>query len=355
MKFSGIGGQAVIEGIMMRSKTHQAIAVRKQDGTISTKTEKVNSFKEKHKWAGWPVIRGFVSLCESLKAGMGTLMWSANQQEDENGKSLEMSKGEMSGTILLAVVLAIGIFVALPMLLTGLLEKIPFFAERVWLVKIIEGILRLVIFIVYVSLTSLLKDIKRTYMYHGAEHKCINCVEHGLPLTVDNVMKSSKEHRRCGTSFLLIVMLISIIVFILIPLPKFVIPTSALLSKVSTKLVGLLIRIAMIPIVAGISYELQQFTGRHDNLFTKIISRPGMWMQGLTTKEPTADMCEVAIAATEQVFDWKAFLTENFGWVAPPEPEVIQEETEEETQEETQDSCDTLDGEEPVATSDVVE
>ena len=330
MKFSGIGGQAVLEGIMMRNKNKYCIAVRKEDGTIASKTEHTVPFSATHKWGKTPFIRGTVSLVESLSVGMKTIMWSSEPDKKEDEK--ELSKGENIGTVLLAVVLALGIFVALPMVISSFLQKIPFFCEREWLVKIIEGVLRLLIFIGYVLLTSLLKDIRRTYMYHGSEHKCINCLEHGLPLTVDNVMKSSKEHRRCGTSFLLIVMLISILLFMLVPLPKITL-ASAGLSTVVTKLAGFGIRILLIPVVAGIAFEVLQFTGKHDNLFTRIISRPGMWMQALTTKEPTPDMVEVAIVAVENVFDWRAFLRENFPGVEIPEPEKVTMDADAETQE----------------------
>ena len=316
MKFSGIGGQAVLEGIMMRNKTKYSIAVRKEDGSIVCKTEDTVPFSAKHSWAKVPFIRGAVSLVDSLVTGMKTIMWSASMEEGEDSETL--NKGEMASSVVLAVVLALAIFVALPMLISSLLAKIPFFGEREWLLKIIEGVMRLLIFIGYVSLTSLLKDIKRTYMYHGSEHKCINCIEHGLPLTVENVMKSSKEHRRCGTSFLLIVMVISIVLFIFVPLPT-ITAASMVLSKVLTKLAGFGIRLLLIPVVAGISYEILQFTGKYDNAFTRAISVPGLWMQGLTTKEPTADMVEVAIRAVENVFDWKAFLRENFPDTVLPE------------------------------------
>ena len=189
-----------------------------------------------------------------------------------------------------------------------------------WVIKVIEGVLRLLIFLLYIILTSFVKDIKRTYQYHGAEHKSINCIETGHALTVENVMKSSREHRRCGTSFILIVMLIAILIFILIPLPQVTIAGYERLSTILTRLAGIGIRIAMIPFVAAISYEIQQYTGRHDNLFTKIISRPGMWLQRLTTREPDESMCEVAITAVENVFDWKAFLRENF-----PDAEIPEE------------------------------
>ncbi len=330
MKFSGIGGQAVLEGIMMRGRDRYSIAVRREDGSIASKTEHTVRFADKHKWAGAPFIRGAVALVESLKTGMSTLMWSADPDGEEGGEK-ELSKGEMTWTVIIAVLLAVGIFVILPMLVANLFQRLGL---PEWLIKVIEGALRLLIFVLYIVATSFVKEIRRTYQYHGAEHKCINCVETGNALTVENVLKSSREHRRCGTSFILIVLMISILVFILIPLPKVEISGYERLSRILTRLAGLGIRLALIPFVAMISFELQQFTGRHDNLFTRIISRPGMWLQRLTTREPDAGMCEVAITAVENVFDWKAFLRENFpDSEIPEEPEeACVQETETETE-----------------------
>ena len=333
MKFSGIGGQAVLEGVMMRGRDSYSIAVRKEDGTIRSVTRKTVRFSEKHKWAGWPFIRGVVSLIESLKTGISTLMWSSNPDEEESGDK-SVSKGEMTWTLVIAILLAVGIFIVLPMLITNLFQR---FGLPEWLLKVIEGVLRLLIFIVYIALTSLVKDIRRTYQYHGAEHKSINCIESGLPLTVENVMKSSREHRRCGTSFVLIVMLIAILIFILIPLPKVTIAGYERISKILTRLAGLGIRIGMVPFVAAISYEIQQYTGRHDNLFTKIISRPCMWLQRLTTREPDEAMCEVAIKSVENVFDWRAFLRENYPDVEIPEEVKEEGQTSEEAGEDSRE------------------
>ena len=300
MKYSGIGGQAVMEGIMMRNGSEYAIAVRKPDGEIEIKKEKTGNFPERHKWAKWPLVRGVVSFIDSLVTGMSTLMWSASfaeETEEKNGekKTETLSDAEMTFTLILAVALAIGIFVVLPTVLSGLLKK---WIASSFLRALLEGILRLAIFVGYVAGISCMKDIKRVYMYHGSEHKCINCVEHGLPLTVENVMKSSKEHKRCGTSFLIIVMLVSVVVFMFVRI-------DALFPRI-------LSRLLLVPVIAGISYEVLRFTGRSDSKFVYIISRPGMWMQALTTKEPTADMAEVAIRAVEEVFDWRKFLSENF-------------------------------------------
>lgn len=327
MKYSGIGGQAVMEGIMMRNGNKYAVAVRKPDGEIAVKEETVTAFSDQHSWAKWPIIRGVVNFVDSLVLGMSTLMWSASFEEAEEASKSEkkagkdndektesenivnaecgekeqkdsgaLSKGEMTMTVILAIALAIGIFMVLPTVLVSLLRHVT---ESEFLIALAEGVLRLAIFIGYVVAISFMKDIRRVYMYHGSEHKCINCIEHNLPLTVENVMKSSKEHKRCGTSFLLIVMLIAVILFMFI--------------RVDNLLLRILSRILLVPVIAGISYEILRFTGRHDNKFVYLISRPGMWMQGLTTKEPDEEMVEVAIQAVERVFDWRAWQEENFG------------------------------------------
>ncbi|MBR3035734.1 MAG: DUF1385 domain-containing protein [Lachnospiraceae bacterium] len=295
MKYCGIGGQAVLEGIMMRNRNRYAVAVRKSDGTIETTVEELHPFSEKHRWAAFPFIRGFVSLIESLKTGMKTLMWSASFEEDENGDPVEMKKSDEVWTVVLAVVMALAIFVVLPTVLVNLLKR--WIGSSV-LMALIEGILRLCMFIGYIAAVSRVPDIKRTFMYHGSEHKCINCIESGKELTVENVMASSKEHRRCGTSFILIVVLISIVVFMII--------------RVDNIFLRIAVRILMIPVIAGLSYEILRYTGNSNSRFAYLISRPGMWMQGLTTKEPTEDMVEVAITAVEKVFDWRAFQKESF-------------------------------------------
>ena len=293
MRYCGIGGQAVLEGIMMRNRNRYAVAVRKPDGAIEKTVEELHPFAEKHPWAAWPFIRGTVSLVESLKTGMKTLMWSASFEEDENGDRIEINKSEEVWTVVLAVLLAVGIFVVLPTVLVNFLKtKIGSGA----LLALIEGLLRLAMFIGYIVLISRMKDIRRTFMYHGSEHKCINCIESGKELTVENVMASSKEHRRCGTSFILLVVLISIVIFMIV--------------RVDALWLRLIVRILMIPVIAGISYEILRFTGSSNSRFAYVVSRPGMWMQALTTKKPTPDMVEVAIAAVEEVFDWKSFIEE---------------------------------------------
>lgn len=337
MKNSGIGGQAVIEGIMMKNKEKYAVSVRLSDGSIITDVKEYRSITEKYKWLGLPFIRGSVNFIESMIVGMRTLTYSADFFEDEeetskekkadksaenNVKSLsedrvgakektEEEKGFMTGwvlfgTIALSMVLAIGLFMLLPQLVAEGLCTLLDFEVGGKFCAFVEGVMRLVIFIIYVLLISLMNDIKRTFMYHGAEHKSINCLEHGLELTVENVRKSSKEHKRCGTSFMIIVMVIAIIVFMLIP------PITGF-HPVVNFLLRFGLRLLMLPVISGISYEFLKLAGRSNNPIVNILSKPGMWMQGLTTKEPDDSMIEVAIASIEAVFDWRAFLEENFG------------------------------------------
>lgn len=309
-KYSGIGGQAVIEGIMMKNKDRYATAIRKPDGNIEVQDDTYISMTEKIPLFGKPFIRGVFSFADSLILGMKTLTFSASFFEDDEDS--EPSKfeiwldkifgdkveGVIMGVVMaISFILAIAIFMLLPMYLSNVVKL---FIDNYYIMAMIEGIIRIGIFIVYILVISRMEDIKRTFMYHGAEHKCINCVEHGLPLTIDNVMKSSKEHKRCGTSFLLIVMVISILFFMVI--------------RIDTLWLRAVSRIVLIPAIAGVSYELLRFAGRSDNIIVNIFSRPGMWMQGLTTKEPTADMVEVAIVAVEKVFDWKTYLKETFDY-----------------------------------------
>ena len=206
------------------------------------------------------------------------------------------------------MILAVGIFLVAPFFLSQLLER---YITSKTLIVFIEGVMRLAIFIAYVALISLMKDIKRVYMYHGAEHKCINCIEHGLPLTVDNVRASSKEHKRCGTSFMLLVMCISILLLMLV--------------QFDSRWLRLASRLVLIPVIAGISYELLRLAGTKENWFTNAMSKPGLWMQGLTTKEPDDSMIEVGIASVEAVFDWKAYLDENFGVKVNDDPQADSE------------------------------
>ena len=311
MKYSGIGGQAVIEGIMMQNGTNYAIAVRKPDGEIEVKKDTYVSLTKKHKLLALPFIRGVFSFADSMIVGMRALTWSCSffedDEEEEAGpveKWLDRVFGEklegilMSIVMVLSFVLAIGIFMVLPMLIANFCRS---FIKSETVMAVLEGVIRIVIFVAYIKLVSRMDEIRRTFMYHGSEHKCINCIEHGLALNVDNVRASSKEHKRCGTSFIMFVMIVSILFFMVLR------PETLWLRAVS--------RILLIPVIAGVSYEFLRFAGRHDSFLVNLLSRPGMWMQGLTTTEPDDSMIEVAIAAVETVFDWRAYLDENFpGW-----------------------------------------
>ncbi|MCC8167739.1 MAG: DUF1385 domain-containing protein [Clostridiales bacterium] len=317
MKYSGVGGQAVMEGVMMRNDDKYAVAVRKPDHTIEVKVDEYKAAKKTKGIRKVPIIRGVFSFIDSLYLGMSTLMYSASFfEEDEEGapdpqtlteeekEKLETKKKRednlfMAGTVVFSVVFALAIFFIAPYFLSGLLHRT---AMPEVLIILIEGLLRLAIFIAYVVIISFNPDIKRVYMYHGAEHKCINCIEHGLELNVENVRNSSKEHKRCGTSFMLIVMLISIVVFLFI--------------QMDSRILRLVVRLLLIPVIAGISFEFIRLAGRYDNALVNVLSRPGLWMQGLTTREPDDEMIEVGIASVEAVFDWKKWQVEN-GLVEP--------------------------------------
>ena len=313
MRYSGVGGQAVMEGVMMKNREAYAVAVRKPDQTIETKVSEYNGTIKNKRIRKLPIIRGVINFVESLYLGMSTLMFSASFFEDEEEeaakknresmtkeerKALEekekkQEKALMGGTVAFSIVLALAIFFALPYFLSGFFRKV---IDSETLIALLEGVIRLVIFVAYIAIISLTPDIKRTFMYHGAEHKCINCIEHGLELNVENVRASSKQHKRCGTSFLLIVMLISIVFFMFI--------------RVDSGVLRLLLRLLLIPVIAGVSYEFIRLAGRYDNWFVNLLSQPGLWMQRLTTKEPSDDMIEVGIAAVNAVFDWKKWQEE---------------------------------------------
>ena len=304
--FSGIGGQAVLEGIMMKNKNEYSVAVRKPDGNIEVKKCEDTSFSATHKWTRLPLIRGVFSFVDSMVLGMKTLSYSASFIEDdepETGKESFVekifgAKAEsvvMGITVFISLIIAIALFMMLPYFVS---EWIGSFIQNDSMVAIIEGILRIVIFFLYVVCISVMKDIRRLYQYHGAEHKCINCIEAGRPLTVKNVMASSRLHRRCGTSFLLFVVVISVILFFFI--------------RVDQVWLKALLRLALVPVIASISYEILRFAGRSDGLIIRILSIPGMLLQKLTTREPDEEMVEVAIAAVEAVFDWEKFEKKNF-------------------------------------------
>lgn len=317
MKSSNIGGQAVMEGIMMRHKDKYAIAVRRPDHEIELKTEDYKCIFGKAKFLKYPLIRGVVSFVDSLVTGTKCLMYSAEiagdeEDEEEAQKNAALSEEERAAkkakedrlfklllyvTVAVSIVVSIAAFMLLPYALASLLRKV---GASEFIVTVAEAFVKLALFMGYMLLISRMKDIQRTFMYHGAEHKCINCVEHGLPLTVENVMASSRQHKRCGTSFLFLVMIVSIFLhFIFVLVPGY-----------WARLFG---RLLMVPVVSGISFEIIQWAGRSDNKIADFFSKPGMAMQKLTTKEPTEDMVEVAIRAVEAVFDWKSYLKEEFG------------------------------------------
>ena len=308
MKSSNIGGQAVLEGVMMKNGDQYAVAVRKPDGEIALQKEVYDGIVKWKKLTKIPFVRGIFSFVDSLVLGMKTLSYSASFFEEEEEEELtekEAAKKEkqenliMGITMACSVVLAVAIFMVLPYLLSNLLK--PFVPGR-FARTVIEGIVRIVLFIVYILLISKMKDIQRVFMYHGAEHKCINCIEHGMDLTVENVRKSSKQHKRCGTSFLFFVLFVSIIVC-------FFITTESPVLRV-------LLRIALLPVIAGISYEIIRLAGNTEHPVVELLSKPGLALQNLTTKEPDDDMIEVAICSVEAVFDWKKYQKENF----PEEP-----------------------------------
>ncbi|MCR5153778.1 MAG: DUF1385 domain-containing protein [Lachnospiraceae bacterium] len=305
MKPSGIGGQAVMEGVMMRNGDKYAVAIRKPDKEITVDIQNVGGVGSDSKWKKIPVLRGVISFWESLTMGMRTLTYSASFYEEEEEKSKfeqgldKATNGHADSvvnglTMLLSFVLAIGIFVVLPMIIANAIMS--HFDVNQSLIALLEGILRIIIFILYIVAISAMKDIHRLFMYHGAEHKTINCIENGEELTVENVRRQSREHRRCGTSFLLFVMVVSVLLFMLI--------------RVESIPLRLVLRILLIPVIAGISYEFIRFAGRSESVVALVLSRPGMWLQRLTTREPDDSMIEVAIASVDAVFDWKKFLND---------------------------------------------
>ena len=309
MRYSGIGGQAVMEGVMMKNQDKYAVAVRKPDHEIVVEVSEYDGIIQNKKIRNFPILRGVFSFIESLTLGMKTLMFSASffEEEDEKkpgekdkekskekeAKQTASEKAMMGGTIVFSVLMAIFIFMLIPYYISLLFQKIT---DSQMFIALIEGILRLAIFIGYVAVISLMEDIRRVFMYHGAEHKCINCIEHGMDLTVENVRKSSKQHKRCGTSFLLIVMIVSIFFFMFI--------------RVDSRVLRLVLRLVLIPVIAGISYEFIRLAGRSDNAVVNFLSKPGLWLQNLTTKEPDDEMIEVGIASVEAVFDWRSYVTE---------------------------------------------
>lgn len=308
-RYSGIGGQAVLEGVMMKNKEKYAVAVRKPDGEIEVEVETYQGLAHGSKFKELPFIRGIFNFLDSLILGTRALNYSASFYEEEEGKETKFDKAmdKMSGgngekllsgiVTVISIMLAVGIFIVLPYFISSLFDS---FIRNRSLMAIIEGVIRIALFLLYVWGISAMKDIRRLYQYHGAEHKCINCIEKGRPLTVHNVMRSSRLHKRCGTSFIFFVMLVSIVLFFFIQV-----------DNVAEKVI---LRILLMPVVAGISYEIIRLAGRTDNVFIKILSAPGMWIQRMTTREPGESMAEVAIASVEAVFDWKKYLQDTFGY-----------------------------------------
>ena len=319
MRYSGIGGQAVMEGVMMKNQENYAVAVRKPDQEIVVETSTNEGLIKNKKIRNMPILRGVFSFIESLVLGMKTLTFSASffeeEEEDKSGSrkaekragaqkqaptEAEQKKKEkrqenalMGGTVAISIVLAVAIFMVLPYYISVFFQR---FITSQTLLALLEGVIRLTIFIGYVAAISLMPDIKRVYMYHGAAHKCINCIEQGMDLTVENVRKSSRLHKRCGTSFLLIVMLISIVFFLFI--------------RVDNRILQLLLRLVLIPVIAGVSYEFIRLAGRSDHMLVNLFSKPGLLLQRITTREPDDSMIEGGIASVEAVFDWKAYVIE---------------------------------------------
>ncbi|MBQ5951378.1 MAG: DUF1385 domain-containing protein [Lachnospiraceae bacterium] len=298
MKYSGIGGQAVLEGVMMKNGADYAVAVRRPDGEIECKKDHKEGILQRHPALDKPLIRGSLILVDSMVLGIDTLNYSASfyDEEDPAPSKEKESSLPIAFAVAASLLLVIGLFILLPSFLSQLLGRVV--SSRPVL-AVFEALIRIALFVGYVAAISLMKDIRRVFMYHGAEHKCINCVEHGLPLTVENAAKSSRFHKRCGTSFMIGVMILSAVFFMFL--------------QFDSILLRLVTRLILIPVIAGISYEFLRLAGSGDSVLTNILSRPGLWMQRLTTREPDSDMLEVAITSVEAVFDWKAYLKENFG------------------------------------------
>lgn len=276
-----VGGQAVIEGVMMRGPGLRATAVRDPQGTIQIETVPVRSISDRFPVLKKPLLRGSVALIESLVMGIRSLSYAAKMAGEEEE---QLTDREMAGTIAFALVLACVLFIAIP---TGAAKLFRFITEDPVFLNLMEGFLRLAIFLAYIWGISRMKDIRRVFQYHGAEHKTIHCYEAGLPLTVGNVQRFSRLHPRCGTNFLLIVMLVSIFVFAFLGWPSLV--------------ARILSRVALLPVVAGISYEVIRFAGRSENPVVQTAIKPGLWLQYLTTRPPEDEMVEVAIESLKAV------------------------------------------------------
>ena len=304
--YSGIGGQAVLEGVMMRNQNLTAVACRKPDREIEIEVEEYHGLLEGTVWRKLPFVRGVFSFIDSLILAVKSLNFSASVfAEEEDPKAAKQQKKDGNGsdalfmgiTTVISFVIAIGIFMLLPYFLTQLIGGV---LRSQSVLSILEGVIRIAIFLLYITAISAMKDIRRLYQYHGAEHKCINCIESGRPLTVANVKQATRFHKRCGTSFIIFVMLVSVILFFFI--------------RVDGPFMRILLRILLIPVIAGISFELIRLAGRSSNPVVQLLSAPGLWMQRITTREPDESMIEVAIASVEAVFDWRAYLADEFGY-----------------------------------------
>lgn len=294
-----IGGQALIEGIYMRGPDKQAIVVRSKDGLVS-KVEPLKLIKDRNPIFGWPLIRGVVGFGGSMINGVKALMYSAEFFPDDEEANTEPSKFEqwlekhfsseklekfaIYSAVALGALFSVALFILLPTLLATPLFHV---VDNKILINIIEGVIRIAIFLAYMVAVSKMKDMKRVFSYHGAEHKTIRCYEAGLPLTVENVRPMTRMHPRCGTSFLFVVMVISILVFSVV--------------QVDSAILRLVLRLVLLPVVVAISYEINRFVGRHDTWFTRAITAPGMWLQNFTTNEPDDSMIEVGIESLKLV------------------------------------------------------
>lgn len=313
MRYATIGGQAVIEGVMMRNGNDYAVAVRKPDQTIEVKKDQFIGLNAKWHMKKVPIIRGVLAFIDSLVLGMSTLTYSASFYEDEEETEKEKDKDKdkdgksdavfMGLTVALSVVIAVVLFMLTPFFISSLFGKV---IKSPMTLAVIEGLIRIAIFFIYIVAISQMKDIQRVFMYHGAEHKTINCIEHGAELTPENAAKYSRLHKRCGTSFLLIVMVVSIICFMFI--------------RVDNMALKIVLRVILVPVIAGVSYEIIQWAGRSESCLVNIVSKPGLMLQKLTTREPDLEMLEVAIASIEAIYDWRQFQAENAAAGASGQP-----------------------------------
>lgn len=301
-----------MEGIMMRNGSRYSVGVRKPDGEIEVKVEPYHGALTSRTLMKIPILRGVAAFIDSLVIGIRSLMFSASfydEEEEEKKKVSAMTAEEkaaydarkkkednlfLTGTLLFSLVIAVAVFLLLPYFLTTMLERV---VSAQWALNLFESVIRIAVFLGYLFLVSRMKDIQRTFEYHGAEHKCINCIEHGLELNVENVLKSSREHKRCGTSFLFFVIIVSAVFLLFI--------------QTDSHVLRVVFRILLIPVVAGVSYEIIRLAGRTDNPVVNLLSKPGLALQKLTTREPDASQAEVAISAVEAVFDWRTWQAEN--------------------------------------------